>query len=69
VRASYAPASAKPTFASRQCWTPATPREGLEGGWQTYAPVGCELCNGKAGLLKVRQGVTSLREVMAGTNE
>ncbi len=88
--------------------------EELEGGWQTYAPVGCELCNGqgykgrvgifqvmpvsedmrriimkggdemdiaeraraegvldlrKAGLLKVRQGVTSLQEVMACANE
>jgi type IV pilus assembly protein PilB len=88
--------------------------EELEGSWQTYAPAGCELCNGqgykgrvgiyqvmpvsedmrriimkggdeidiaeraraegvldlrKAGLLKVRQGVTSLQEVMACANE
>ncbi|MGH7100579.1 MAG: ATPase, T2SS/T4P/T4SS family, partial [Stellaceae bacterium] len=88
--------------------------EDLEGGWQTYAPVGCELCNGQgykgrigvyqvmplsedmrrlimkggdaidvaeraradgvrdlrgSGLRKVRQGMTSLEEIMACTNE
>jgi type IV pilus assembly protein PilB len=88
--------------------------EELEGGWQTYAPAGCEMCSGqgykgrvgiyqvmpvsedmrrivmkggdeidiaeraraegvldlrKVGLLKVRQGVTSLQEVMACANE
>ncbi|HUJ87062.1 MAG TPA: type IV-A pilus assembly ATPase PilB [Burkholderiales bacterium] len=86
----------------------------LEGGWQAYAPTGCEHCNGKgykgrvgiyqvmplseemrriimkggdaidvaeraraegvldlrqSGLRKVRQGMTSLEEVMACTNE
>jgi type IV pilus assembly protein PilB len=88
--------------------------EDLDGGWQAYAPTGCELCNGQgykgrvgiyqvmplsedmrriimkggdaidvaeraraegvldlrqSGLRKVRQGVTSLEEVMACTNE
>jgi len=88
--------------------------EDLEGGWQAYAPVGCELCSGQgykgrvgiyqvmpltedmrriimkggdaidvaeraraegvldlrqSGLRKVRQGMTSLEEVMACTNE
>jgi type IV pilus assembly protein PilB len=88
--------------------------EDLEGGWQAYAPMGCELCNGRgykgrvgiyqvmplsedmrriimkggdaidvleraraegaldlrrSGLRKVRQGMTSLEEVMACTNE
>lgn len=88
--------------------------EDLEGGWQAYAPLGCELCNGQgykgrvgiyqvmplsedmrriimkggdaidvveraraegvldlrqSGLRKVRQGMTSLEEVMACTNE
>ena len=88
--------------------------EELEGGWQPYAPVGCELCSGQgykgrvgihqvmplsedmrraimkggdaidiaekaraegvldlrqSGLRKVRQGTTSLQEVMACTNE
>ena len=88
--------------------------EELEGGWQVYAPTGCELCNGQgykgrvgiyqvmpvtedirriimkggdaidiaeraraegvldlrqAGLRKVRQGTTSLQEVMACTND
>ena len=88
--------------------------EELEGGWQPYAPVGCELCGGQgykgrvgiyqvmpvsedmrrlimkggdaidiaeraraegvidlrhSGLRKVRQGTTSLQEVMACTNE
>ncbi|HKI64989.1 MAG TPA: ATPase, T2SS/T4P/T4SS family, partial [Burkholderiales bacterium] len=88
--------------------------EDLDGGWQAYAPTGCELCSGQgykgrvgiyqvmpvtedmrriimkggdaidiaeraraegvldlrqAGLRKVRQGTTSLQEVMACTNE
>jgi type IV pilus assembly protein PilB len=88
--------------------------EDLEGGWQAFAPTGCELCNGQgykgrvgiyqvmplsedirriimkggdaidvveraraegvldlrqSGLRKVRQGMTSLEEVMACTNE
>ena len=88
--------------------------EDIEGGWQPYAPAGCELCGGQgykgrvgiyqvmpvsedmrrlimkggnaidiadraraegvldlrqSGLRKVRQGTTSLQEVMACTNE
>ena len=89
-------------------------KEDLEGDWQMYRPVGCDVCKGKgykgraglyevmpitekmkavimnngtevdianiayeeglvdlrrSGILKVMQGITSLEEVMATTNE